>query len=240
MMFTKKLDLLPGDIHNNISEEEKIQCKDYLDNYEEISIDFKGVVSTEKRMLADLVAAKQQEYFPGRVLDVGCGTGLALNGVWSPTRVGLDISLGELRQIRDPFVTKVRSFAEDLPFADSYFDTVICLNVIEHVIDAEAVAKEIDRVLCREGVLYLSCPWMQELAVYDLPEYKKKYKQYKYKHLRSVDWNLIHELFPNYFTLHEEDIGLGEMEFDPYDIKFLVRKKIYGAKVSSKEVEMVR
>ena len=45
-----------------------------------------------------------------------------------------------------------------LPFADATFDTVVCCETIEHVIDPPGVARELARVLRPGGRLYLTTP----------------------------------------------------------------------------------
>jgi len=50
-----------------------------------------------------------------------------------------------------------------LPFADASFDTVLLLEVLEHVADARAVLAEIARVLKTGGVLLLSVPFLYPL-----------------------------------------------------------------------------
>ncbi|MDZ4676961.1 MAG: class I SAM-dependent methyltransferase [Oligoflexia bacterium] len=48
--------------------------------------------------------------------------------------------------------------AENLPFADSTFDKVLCLDTFEHVNDEQKTADEIFRVLKPSGILILSVP----------------------------------------------------------------------------------
>ena len=59
--------------------------------------------------------------------------------------------------------------------------------------------------------------------MYDLPEYKAKFKQYKYVHLRSIDEATIEEQFSANFDKVSETfitVAMESMLFMPYGIKF--------------------
>jgi len=55
---------------------------------------------------------------------------------------------------------KVVADAANLPFEDGFVDGIICQSLLEHVADADAVIKEIKRVLKPGGWLYVSVPFM--------------------------------------------------------------------------------
>jgi len=48
--------------------------------------------------------------------------------------------------------------ARSLPFNDNSFDGVVCLDVMEHILEDDAVASEINRVLRKEGKFLISVP----------------------------------------------------------------------------------
>jgi SAM-dependent methyltransferase len=86
---------------------------------------------------------------PGRLLDVGCGTGahtaaFAEHG-WSP--VGVDISEDQLRPARERGVEVVQADAADLPFEDASFDAVMSMWTHTDVDDFSALMQEAVRVL---------------------------------------------------------------------------------------------
>jgi SAM-dependent methyltransferase len=108
------------------------------------------------------------------VLDLGCGAGsttLAL--VDDPDRfrvVGADVSESALAE----YVTAtgrpaVRLDAERLPFDTGRFDVVISDDVIEHLVDTDAYAREVHRVLASGGLLMLTTPnlaaWFNRLGL---------------------------------------------------------------------------
>jgi 2-polyprenyl-3-methyl-5-hydroxy-6-metoxy-1,4-benzoquinol methylase len=103
----------------------------------------------------------------GRLLDVGCYDGqlivqVAPAGAWI---VGVDISLGALRQAQARGVHGVRAQVESaLPFADASFSTIVAAEVIEHVFDTEAFLAELRRVLVPNGRLLLTTPNLVALS----------------------------------------------------------------------------
>jgi SAM-dependent methyltransferase len=104
---------------------------------------------------APAVAALDEGGPLGSVLDVGCGRhGLACVRPEQPF-VGLEINF-----TGDPAPTMVGYEAEPgpLPFADASFDTVICLDALEHIppADRPSFVAELARVTA--GRLLLACP----------------------------------------------------------------------------------
>ena len=111
--------------------------------------------------------------FPGmpevagkRILDVGCGEGAQLRQLAAAgaTGVGLDCSARQLEKARAAPLqadeTYVDGVAEDMPFADGFFDIVMLYNSLHHVpVEhmAEALA-EAARVVAPNGLVYVSEP----------------------------------------------------------------------------------
>jgi ubiquinone/menaquinone biosynthesis C-methylase UbiE len=93
---------------------------------------------------------------PGRVLDLGCGTGRNLPLYPDGARVfGLDPCHGSLLKARTrrPGAPLVRARAEALPFRDGAFDTVVSGLVFCSVGDVPRGLEEVRRVLAPGGVL---------------------------------------------------------------------------------------
>ena len=92
----------------------------------------------------------------GRVLDLGCGTGRSLQLLdRADSVVGVDPSpalLGRARR-RAPGVPLVVGRAEQLPFADRSFDTVVSALVFCSVEEPHTALREIRRVLGPGGTL---------------------------------------------------------------------------------------
>jgi SAM-dependent methyltransferase len=106
---------------------------------------------------------------PGaHALDVGCGTGangpvLAARAAFS---VGIDASLVPLGlhgTDQRGHSARVRGDATTLPFPDASFDLVVALDVLEHLDDDAAAARELRRVLRPGGVLVIFVPALRLL-----------------------------------------------------------------------------
>ena len=101
------------------------------------------------RMLKDPL----KEYQPRCVVDLGCGSGLALSWL-EGERVGIDLSK-ELIAKAHKGPNYIVADVENVPFREETFDLAICLDVAEHL-PSLRVVEEAYRVLSQDGVLQLS------------------------------------------------------------------------------------
>lgn len=92
------------------------------------------------------------------VLDVGCGPTGAVYFVDAARRVGLD-PLADLYQEWNGHwgnpIELITADAEAMPLPDESFETVFCVNCLDHTRDPAAVISEIARVLKPGGTLVL-------------------------------------------------------------------------------------
>ena len=90
---------------------------------------------------------------PGRLLDVGCGTGARTAGLaergWDVT--GVDLSADMLRRARERGLDVIQADAAVLPFDDATFDAVVSTWTHTDVPDFAAVVREVARVLQPSG-----------------------------------------------------------------------------------------
>jgi len=85
---------------------------------------------------------------PGRVLDLGCGTGHSYEELAPRETVGVDIEASALEgQDRETHRADMRS----LPFASRTFSSVVAVQSVEHVPDPERMLAEAARVLRGDG-----------------------------------------------------------------------------------------
>lgn len=93
-------------------------------------------------------------HFKGhRIIDLGCGTGLALSW-FDGSRVGVELSSGLLRRAHSG-PEYVVADVEYVPFKDGAFDLALCLDVIEHVPSLKIV-DEAHRILSNGGTFLVS------------------------------------------------------------------------------------
>lgn len=107
-----------------------------------------------------------------RILDIAAGVGCAAQRVKDNYRAELicnDISPTCLKILDKIGISTVSFDIDDdehaFPFDDGYFDAIISLVTIEHLIHVDHFLQEIHRMLCDGGCLYISTP------NYAAPEY---------------------------------------------------------------------
>ena len=98
---------------------------------------------------------------PLRLLDVGCGTGATLahlSGYGEAYGVDVEPRALAFCRARGLRTNLALASASALPFADGTFQVAVALDVLEHVGDDRAAAREIARVLAPGGLLFASVP----------------------------------------------------------------------------------
>lgn len=103
----------------------------------------------------------------GRLLDIGGGTGRVASALLKEVDevVIADVSMGMLKQTHRSTLKPVCSHSESLPFPDSFFERVIMVDALHHVIDQPASAKEMLRVLKPSGLIIIEEPDINTFAV---------------------------------------------------------------------------
>lgn len=118
-----------------------------------------------RRKAAKMIAVLQ--HFTGResfegltVVDIGCSAGYIADefAARGATVLGIDIDVPGLAVANERFRETVAFLCADgeaLPFEDGAVDLIVYNHIYEHVVDADAVMREIRRVLAPEGAVYL-------------------------------------------------------------------------------------
>ena len=96
-----------------------------------------------------------------KVLDIGCGSGYLLWKIHKHKSkyYGVDMSRDSLTLAKEFIDADLRvADAHNLPFEDSYFDMVLCTDVLEHFEDDNKAVLEISRVLKKGGTAFFYTP----------------------------------------------------------------------------------
>ena len=105
-----------------------------------------------------LISPQQEKKF----LDVACGGGWMLRAAEKKNlkTYGIDISSNAVKKAKNnaPNTEVVVGSGEKLPWPDEYFDYVTCLGSLEHYIRPEIGAREISRVLKKDGLSVIMFP----------------------------------------------------------------------------------
>jgi len=103
----------------------------------------------------------------GRLLDVGGGTGRVSSAIRDLVDevVIADVSFGMLEKADRSALKPVCGGSESLPFADNFFERVIMVDALHHVINHADSAREMLRVLKPGGVLVIEEPDIRTFGV---------------------------------------------------------------------------
>ncbi len=161
------------------------------------------------------------------VLDIGCGWGWfsALLTEKTKERVeSLDVSDIRInfckKAYKDKSINFQQGFAEDLPFNDSYFDTAIMFDVLEHCICPEKVLKEVYRILKQNKKLFLIVPQLfGQIRVNLISNYRKTGRLFQLKR------------YLKYFCGLGLEGNLHLHEFTPRAIKKILKQNNFEFKV---------
>lgn len=119
----------------------------------------------------------------GEVLDIG-SKNRRYDHLFNAHIIAADINENQDKNV-------IKADINKLPFPNSSFDTVLCLEVFEYLKTPRKAASEIHRVLKKGGKLILSTPFMYKYHE-DLSRYSKEY---------------LKDLFKSFYSVKIEEIG---------------------------------
>lgn len=135
---------------------------------------------------------------PGKMLDVGCGTGYLMNQARHQgfDIVGVDPSIGMINKAKKKFGYTdeqiLMTTACKLPFKDGTFDFILASGALAYVPNMDEAAAEMTRVLKKDGIL----------RVIDHTDPKEKSLFTAFVHLFThASGDLIHD-YEHYFGKH--------------------------------------
>lgn len=93
-----------------------------------------------------------------RILDIPAGNGLLAEKL---AEYGHDVVCADINNEKEAYV--YADMSETLPFNDGEFDTVICLEGVEHVIEPSKLISELCRICKDQGRIIISLPNIQNM-----------------------------------------------------------------------------
>lgn len=102
-----------------------------------------------------------RDYADKEILDLGCGncallTKLASKGIKSK---GVDASAFRVLKHQKRQMPMYFALAEHIPFENQSIDVIISQEVLEHVFDIEQVLAEMQRILRKNGKIFIQVPY---------------------------------------------------------------------------------
>lgn len=150
----------------------------------------------EGRLLFSTKFVNKSDIAQKKILDIGCGYGWFEK--WSEKQgvkkiVGTEINADTIKKVKSFYRSKNVAFekasATKLPFPDASFDTVVSFEVIEHIPKKteDLMFSEVNRVLDKDGVFYLSTPFNHILSkVLDPAWWLIGHRHYSYKYFVNI------------------------------------------------------
>ena len=126
----------------------------------------------------------------GKVLDIGCADQYIRQYLpVSAEYIGLDY----YQTATEWYNTKPDVFgdAQRLPFADVTIDSVLLLDVLEHIPEPNLCLSEIARVLKEKGILVLQVPFLY--PIHDAPLDFRRWTSYGLRHLSEKNGFIVKE-----------------------------------------------
>jgi len=132
--------------------------KDQLDRiYSDVffySSDFSGADARGHRKYIDQIETMLGS--KGKLLDIGCASGLLLSladeGGWETYGIDISEKLLEAAGSRVPRASLFNGQIEDAPYENGFFDAVVALNLLEHLVTPVRLLSEVSRVLKPGGI----------------------------------------------------------------------------------------
>jgi SAM-dependent methyltransferase len=152
-----------------------MNLRDYYERYQGEACQQRPGAHISKRIQNAALLFQKHLVAPRRLLDVGCGTGIATVYLKHALNIqetfGVDIAETNIQYARKQRITALLCDlnSEPLPFEDSFFDAIFAGEIIEHLIDPDHLLQEVHRTLTEDGLLVLSTPnlasWYNRIAL---------------------------------------------------------------------------
>lgn len=126
-----------------------------------------------KKLLSEISSLKLFKK-NGSVLDIGCGTGelgSLIQQKYGGVVYGLDINETAVKRAsRNGVRAKIGNVEEKWPFSNNSMDSVLCVQMIEHLVNPDFFLLETKRVLRKNGTVIITTPnlaaWFNRILLF--------------------------------------------------------------------------
>lgn len=203
---------------------EYYKSDDYISHTDSKKTLFDKVYQLVKSIMLKKKIGLLEKHFPqkGKVLDIGAGTGdflkMAKNSGWKIHGAEPNKKARELARQKKIILNE---HTENFP--DSNFDAITMWHVLEHIPDLEKQLQELDRLLKKDGTIFVAVP---NFKSYDAEHYQEFWAAYDVpRHLWHFSKTSISKLFKKTnFELEE----IAPLKFDAYYVSLLSEKHKTG------------
>lgn len=174
---------------------------------------------------------------PTTILDIGCAKGfrcLAFKDIGIDA-YGVDVREYAIinaapKEIR-PYLYKVDLNKDNLPFKDNSFDLITFVGTIEYLDTHEHIFHEINRVLPRGGILYMTTIYRRQPE--DRYRINVQDEDFWIKEFKSLGFKYMPKFIKNFRIVYFENALFGSSE-SKASIKLRIGRILYKSKIGSK------
>jgi len=155
-----------------------------------------------------------KEFGREKFIDIGCGTGLISRHL-SRGSVGIDLNPRNIEKAKinapdnEYYLVDIEG---SLPFPDNYFNTAVCTEVLEHLLEPEKALGEIKRVLVPGGLVIGSVPGKS--LFWKLRELSFSHQSFAAElYHRHRDWGEVIDLLTPFFQVMKIYSKFGQMNY---------------------------
>ena len=157
------------------------------------------------------------------ILDIGCGYGgllLRLEEKGYKNIYGIEIEENCCRILEKNNIQYSLGTVFDMEKINKSFDVVIISHVLEHIYDLKKIKSIINKVLNKNGILYIEVPDTNNYSNFNY----KPFDYFNFEHLNHFTQNTLNILFNKFNIIHSGNSYIHRSQFSKMPILFSIYK----------------